>query len=144
MPLAQDEHPVGDLDPGGEHEPFRVGVRARTPRRDLGADRRPSLLVRIGSPPGDQAAVPPQDGARGDESVRSQPCRQEWDQRAENRSSTQSSRGRGWVGRSMAISCRSTSSCVLGSGRAALDTAEQDQPATEPDEDEIEQAQGHG
>jgi len=37
--------------------------------RDLGADRRPPLLVRIGPPPGDQAAVPPQDGARGDQPV---------------------------------------------------------------------------
>src|SRR6266581_5247393 len=29
--FAEDEHPVGDLGPGGEHEPFGVGVRARTP-----------------------------------------------------------------------------------------------------------------
>jgi hypothetical protein len=28
MPLAEDEHPVGDLGTGGEHEPFRVSVRA--------------------------------------------------------------------------------------------------------------------
>jgi hypothetical protein len=26
MPFAEDEHPVGDLCPDGEHEPFRVGV----------------------------------------------------------------------------------------------------------------------
>jgi hypothetical protein len=24
MPLAEDQHPVGDLSPGGEHEPFRI------------------------------------------------------------------------------------------------------------------------
>jgi hypothetical protein len=35
MPLAEDEHPVGDLCPGGEHEPFGMGVRTRTPRLDL-------------------------------------------------------------------------------------------------------------
>ena len=28
MPLAEDQHPVGDLGPGGEHEPFRIGVIA--------------------------------------------------------------------------------------------------------------------
>jgi hypothetical protein len=28
MPLAEDQHPVGDLRPGGEHEPFPAGVRA--------------------------------------------------------------------------------------------------------------------
>ncbi len=26
MPFAEDEHLVGDLGPGGEHEPFRVSV----------------------------------------------------------------------------------------------------------------------
>ena len=35
MPLAEDEHPIGDLGPRGEHEPFRMSVRPRTPRRDL-------------------------------------------------------------------------------------------------------------
>ena len=24
MPFAEDQHPVGDLGPGGEHEPFRI------------------------------------------------------------------------------------------------------------------------
>jgi hypothetical protein len=28
VPLAEDQHPVGDLGPGGEHEPFRISVRA--------------------------------------------------------------------------------------------------------------------
>ena len=27
MLLAEDQHPVGNLGPGGEHEPFRIGVR---------------------------------------------------------------------------------------------------------------------
>ena len=35
MPLAEDKHPVGDLGPGGEHEPFRISVRARAAGRDL-------------------------------------------------------------------------------------------------------------
>jgi hypothetical protein len=29
MPLAEDQHPVGDLGPGGEHEAFRVCVGRR-------------------------------------------------------------------------------------------------------------------
>ena len=33
--LAADQHPVGDLCPGREHEPFRIGVCARTSGRDL-------------------------------------------------------------------------------------------------------------
>ncbi|HMD25879.1 MAG TPA: hypothetical protein VKH61_17410, partial [Streptosporangiaceae bacterium] len=27
MPLADDQHPVGDFGPDGEHESFRMGVR---------------------------------------------------------------------------------------------------------------------
>jgi hypothetical protein len=53
-------------------------------RGDLGADRRPSHPVRIGPLAGDQAAVPAQDGARGDEPVPSQPCWQEPDQRGKD------------------------------------------------------------
>ena len=26
MSFAEDQHPVGDLGPGGEHEPFRISV----------------------------------------------------------------------------------------------------------------------
>jgi hypothetical protein len=29
MPLAEDQYPVGDFGPGGEHEPFRVCVGRR-------------------------------------------------------------------------------------------------------------------
>jgi hypothetical protein len=32
---AEDQHPVGDLSPGGKHEPLRIGVRARAAGRDL-------------------------------------------------------------------------------------------------------------
>lgn len=35
MPFAEGEHPVRDLGPYGEHEPFRISVRARAARRDL-------------------------------------------------------------------------------------------------------------
>jgi hypothetical protein len=35
MALAEDQHPVGDLRPCGEHEPFRISVRARAAGRDL-------------------------------------------------------------------------------------------------------------
>ena len=43
---------------------------------DLGADRRPSHPVRMGPLAGDQTAVPAEDGAGGDQPVRSQLCRQ--------------------------------------------------------------------
>ena len=35
MSFAEDQHLIGDLGPGYEHEPFRVSVLARAPRRDL-------------------------------------------------------------------------------------------------------------
>jgi hypothetical protein len=52
---------------------------------DLGADRRSACPVRAGPLAGDQAAVPSQDGAGGDKAVHPQPCRQESDQRGEDR-----------------------------------------------------------
>jgi hypothetical protein len=33
--LAEDQHPVGDLGPGGEHESFRISVRPRASGWDL-------------------------------------------------------------------------------------------------------------
>jgi hypothetical protein len=33
--FAEDQHPVGDLGPGGEHESLGVSIRARAPGRDL-------------------------------------------------------------------------------------------------------------
>jgi len=35
VPLAEDQHAVGDLGPGGEHEPFRITVRTRVAGRDF-------------------------------------------------------------------------------------------------------------
>ena len=55
--------------------------------------------------------------------------------------SAQSSRGRELARRSTATSCRSTSSLASFAGGWS---AEQDQPAAKPDEDEIKQADGHG
>ena len=52
---------------------------------DPGADRRAPHPVRAGPRPGDQAAVPPQDGARGDQPVHPRAWRQEADQRGEDR-----------------------------------------------------------
>jgi hypothetical protein len=35
MAFAEDQHPVGDLGPGSEHEAFRVGIRLWASRGDL-------------------------------------------------------------------------------------------------------------
>ena len=66
MPLAEDQHPVGDFGPGGEHGPFRVSVGARAAGRDLhgldtsaGQDR----AGRLGELPGPVADREPE--ARG-------------------------------------------------------------------------------
>jgi transposase InsO family protein len=54
-------------------------------RGNLGADLRPSRPVRIGPLAGGQAAVPAQDGTWADQPVHPQPCRQEPDERSEDR-----------------------------------------------------------
>ena len=87
-----------------------VDAVALDERGDLGADWRPSRPVRIGPLAGDQAAVPPQDGARGEQLVRPQPGRQEADQRGEDRAVSPVQLGRGWARRSTAVARRSTSS----------------------------------
>ena len=71
-------------------------------RGDLGADQRPPDPVRIGPLPGDQAAVPSQDGAGRDQPVYPQPCRQEPDQRGEDRAVGPVQPGPGWVRRNTA------------------------------------------
>ena len=35
VPFTEDQHPIGDLGPGGEHESLGVSIRARAPGRDL-------------------------------------------------------------------------------------------------------------
>jgi hypothetical protein len=54
-------------------------------RGDLGADGWPAGPVWVGPFPGDQAAVPPEHGARRDQPVPPQPCRQDPDRRGEDR-----------------------------------------------------------
>ena len=39
MPFAEDQHPVGDLGPGREHETFRKGIPPRCPRANCFAER---------------------------------------------------------------------------------------------------------
>ena len=63
MPLAEDQHPVGDLGPGGEHEPFRIGVRSWASGRDLHHfDPGPGqhCVERLGELPGPVAAHEPE------------------------------------------------------------------------------------
>jgi hypothetical protein len=54
-------------------------------RGDLGADWRPSRSAGASPLARDQATVPVHDGARGDQTVRSQPSREQPDQRGEDR-----------------------------------------------------------
>jgi hypothetical protein len=66
--------------------PARVlGGEPRDECGDLSADRRPAHLVWAGLLAGDQAAVPAQDGAGGDQPVHPQPCWQEPDEFGEDR-----------------------------------------------------------
>ena len=55
MPLAEGQHPVGDLRPDGQHEPFRISIRVEAPRRDphgLDASFSQDLVERLGELPG--------------------------------------------------------------------------------------------
>ena len=82
-------------------------------RGDLGADRRPTPPMRVGPLPGDEASVPPQDGAWVTRRyARSFPGRS-LISAARTARSAQSSRGRGLMRRSTATSCRSTSSSTF-------------------------------
>jgi hypothetical protein len=63
-----------------------LGGEALDQRGDLGADGRSSGAVGVGPSLSDQAAVPPQDGARRDQPVRPQPCGRVPDQRGQHRS----------------------------------------------------------
>ena len=110
-------------------------------RGDLGTDRRPSRPVRVSPLAGDQAAVLPQDGARGDQPVHPQLCRQEPDESGEDHAVGPVEPGPG-IGAAQHgdLVPQHEQLGVLGS----REPAEQDQPAAESDEDEIEQAQGHG
>ena len=84
--------------------------------------------------------MPAQDGAGSDQPVRSQPPRQEPDQCGHHRpfGPVEPRPGTGPAQHSDLMSQHQELG-VLGSRRPA----EQDQPGAEPDEDEVQQAQGH-
>ena len=110
-------------------------------RGDLGADRRPACLVRVGPSAGDQAAVPPQHGAGGDQPVRPQLSRQEPDQDGEDRSAGPVQPGLG-MGTAQHGDLVPQHQQFRVPGRRR--TTNQDQPAADPDEDQVEQTKGHG
>jgi hypothetical protein len=63
MPFTEDQHPVGDLGPGGEHEPSRISIRPRAPGRDLhrlDARAREDRVERCGELPGPVAGQKPE------------------------------------------------------------------------------------
>jgi len=104
------------------------------------ADRRSSRAARTGQLSGDQAAVPPQDGGGGDQPVCPQPSRQERNPRGQDRSAGPAEPGPG-IGTAQHgdLVPQHQQFGVLGRRRAA----EQDKPVAEPNEDQIEQAEGH-
>jgi hypothetical protein len=64
--FAEDQHRVGHLRPGGEHEPFGISVRPGAPGRDLhrlDARAREDRVERCGELPGPVADQEP--GVRG-------------------------------------------------------------------------------
>jgi hypothetical protein len=141
----------GRADPVAELEQFALdplvapavvlGGEPLDGRCDLGADRRPACPVRVGPLPGDQAAVPPQDGTGGDQPMRPQPSRREADQRGEHSAVGPVQAGpRIGAAQHGDLVPQHQQLRVLGGGRAA----EQDQPAAQPGEDQIEQTEGHG
>ena len=118
-----------------------LGGESLDQRGDLGTDRRSARPVRIGPFPGDQAAVLPEHGAGCDQPGHVQALAgRSRISAARTARSAQSSRALGVARRSTATSCRSTSSSTSLEAGAA----EQDQPAAKPDEDQVEQAKGHG
>ncbi len=118
-----------------------LGGESLDERGDLSAGRRPSRPARIGSLPGDQAPVPAQDGAGGDGPAHPQLCWQEPDECGEDCAVGPVDQGAG-IGAAQHgdLVPQHERPGVFGGRR----TAEQLQPAAEPDEDEVEQAQGHG
>jgi hypothetical protein len=95
------------------------------------------LSRRLGGDP----QAPPMNGAGGDQAVRPQLSRQEPDQRGEDRAVGPAQAGPGMgAAQHGDLVPQHEQLRVRGRRRAA----EQDQPAAEPDEDQVEQAEGHG
>ena len=91
-------------------QPLFFGGEPLDQRGNLGADRRPSCPVRVGPLAGDQAAVPPQDGAGGDQPVHPQVLAGAGSARRGPRGRPSPAGAADLVRRSTATSCRSTSS----------------------------------
>ena len=89
-----------------------LGGKPLDQRGDLGTDRRPARPVRTGPLLCDEAPVPPQHSAGCDQPVHPQAAGQEPGQRGEDRAIGPVQPGLGEVRRSMATSCRSTSSSM--------------------------------
>ncbi len=99
--------------------------------RRVSAQHRPPRPVGIGPLAGDEAAVPAQDDTWGDQPVSTQPCRQEPDQRGEDGAVCPVEPGPGIrAAQDGDLVPQHKQLGVLG-GRSP---AEQDQPATDPDE----------
>jgi hypothetical protein len=131
--------------PAGRVQPCRfdllppctpITARQRTRRSDWA-----SRAARIGPLPGDQATVPPQDGARRDQPVRPQPSRQEPDQRGRHRAVGPVPPGpRLGAAQHRDLVPQHEQFRILERRR----TTQQDKPASKPHEDQTAQTQRHG
>src|ERR1019366_3646178 len=99
------------------------------------------VLVRAGPLPGDQPAVPPQHGAGRDQPVQPQFSRQEPDQRGEDGAVGPVQPGPGLGAAQHGDLVPQHQELGVPGGRR---TTEQNQPAADPYEDQLEQAEGHG
>src|SRR5215468_146142 len=73
VPRPGDQHPVGDLDPGGAHPPLGIGIRSRAARRYLhylDPSTGQHSVERLGELPGPVADQEPEArGARSSKSI---------------------------------------------------------------------------
>ena len=147
------QHPAdgGRADPVAELEQLALYPLV-TPRGVLGgepldqpgdprADRRSAGPVRIRPFPGDQTPVPAQHGTGRDEAVHSQPRRENPNQRGEDGTVRPVHPGpRLGPSQHRDLVPQDEQLDILGRCRSA----EQDQPAADPDEYQVEQTDGHG
>jgi hypothetical protein len=137
--------PVADLEqlaldplvpPGGV-----LGSEPPDEHGDPGPDRLPPCPVRVSPPPGDQAAMPPQDGAGRDQPVRPQGPGQVPDQRGEHRAVGPVHAGP-WLGppQHRDLMAQDEQPGVLG----CWGSAQKDEPCGDPGEDQVQQAHRHG
>ena len=106
--------------------PERFSVASRPMSAVISALTAAARPVRISRLARDQPAMPPEHGAGCHQPVHPQRSGQGADQRGEHRAVVRSSRGRGWVRRSTATSCRSTSSSM------SLDAVERPSRTSQP------------